>query len=99
MPIKDMATTTAAFGFTRTLSGTMGIAIGNAVYSSELRRRLPHIPGIEAFTQGRSIQELSNDVKGLTHIQVRLLFTLRLLKPIGTVADNLGIWCWDSPRN
>lgn len=69
MPIKDMATTTAAFGFTRTLSSTIGISIGNAIYSAELRRRLPKIPGIASFVQGKSVQQLSNDVKGLTKIE------------------------------
>ncbi|KAF8306334.1 MFS general substrate transporter, partial [Clavulina sp. PMI_390] len=69
MPLKDMATTTGAFGFTRTLSGTIGISIGNAIYSSELRKRLPEIPGVEAWIDGRSIQELSNNVKGLTQIE------------------------------
>lgn len=70
MPIKDMATSTAAFGFTRTLSGTIGISIGNAIYSSELARRLPRIPGIQGFMAGRSVQQLANDVKGLTQIEV-----------------------------
>ncbi|KAF8306333.1 MFS general substrate transporter [Clavulina sp. PMI_390] len=69
MPIKDMAITTGAFGFTRTLSSTIGISIGNAIYSSELRKRLPDIPGVDAWIDGRSIQELSNDVKGLTQIE------------------------------
>jgi hypothetical protein len=70
MPIKDMATTTGAFGFTRTLAGTIGISVGNAIYSSELAQRLPKIPGVSAFTSGRSVQELANDVKGLTKIEV-----------------------------
>jgi hypothetical protein len=34
MPIKDMATSTSTFGFLRTLGGTVGISIGQAVYSS-----------------------------------------------------------------
>lgn len=70
MPIKDMATTTAAFGFTRSLAGTIGISVGNAIYSSELQKRLQKIPNVESFRQGRSLQQLANDVKGLTQIQV-----------------------------
>lgn len=34
MPVKDMATSTATFGFLRTLGGTVGVAIGQAIYSS-----------------------------------------------------------------
>lgn len=34
MPLKDMATSTAAFGFLRTLGGLVGIAVGQAIYSS-----------------------------------------------------------------
>ncbi|KAF5311390.1 hypothetical protein D9758_018812 [Tetrapyrgos nigripes] len=32
MPLKDVATSTAAFGFLRTLGGTVGISIGQAVF-------------------------------------------------------------------
>lgn len=94
MPIKDMATTTAAFGFTRTLSGTIGISIGNAIYSSELRRRLPKIPGVDAFIQGRSIQQLSNDVKGLTKIEVSPFIRCLLVIP-----DLALTFFHDSPQN
>jgi MFS family permease len=34
MPIRDMATSTATFGFIRTLGGSLGIAIGQAIWSS-----------------------------------------------------------------
>lgn len=33
MPLKDMATTTATFGFIRTLGGTVSIAVGQAILS------------------------------------------------------------------
>lgn len=34
MPVKDMATSTATFGLLRTLGGTVGISIGEAIFSS-----------------------------------------------------------------
>jgi MFS family permease len=34
MPIKDMATSTGAFIFIRTIGGTIGISIGQAIFSS-----------------------------------------------------------------
>lgn len=70
MPIKDMATATAAFGFTRSLAGTVGISIGDAVYTSELKKRLRGISGVEAFVNGRSLQSVANDIEGLTKLMV-----------------------------
>jgi EmrB/QacA subfamily drug resistance transporter len=49
MPIKDMATSTAAFGFLRTMGGTVGIAIGQALYSSILKRKINKIPGLSGY--------------------------------------------------
>ncbi|PPQ98149.1 hypothetical protein CVT26_003193 [Gymnopilus dilepis] len=46
MPIKDMATSTATFGFIRTLGATVGISIGQAIYSSTLRKKVSHIPNL-----------------------------------------------------
>ncbi|KAF9526981.1 MFS amino acid permease [Crepidotus variabilis] len=40
MPHKDMATSTATFGFIRTMGGTVGISVGQAIYSSRLRKKL-----------------------------------------------------------
>ncbi|KAG8750552.1 hypothetical protein FRC11_010314, partial [Ceratobasidium sp. 423] len=67
MPIKDMATATAAFGLIRLLGGTIGISIGGAIYGSEVKRRLAKVPGFSAanFSQG----ELQTDIHQLKHIQ------------------------------
>ncbi|PPQ63069.1 hypothetical protein CVT24_005924 [Panaeolus cyanescens] len=46
MPIKDMATSTATFGFIRTIGATIGISIGQAIYTSTLSKKLVNIPGI-----------------------------------------------------
>jgi hypothetical protein len=34
MPLRDMATSTATFGLLRTLGGTVGISVGEAIYAS-----------------------------------------------------------------
>jgi hypothetical protein len=34
MPLRDMATSTAAFGLIRTIGGTVGISVGEAIFSS-----------------------------------------------------------------
>ncbi len=69
MPLDAMATTTATFGLLRTIGGTIGISIGDAILGSELRRRLPKIQG---FVTGPNGAGLTNNVKGLSQIQVSL---------------------------
>jgi hypothetical protein len=76
MPVKEMAIATATFGFMRALAGTIGISVGDAVYTSELRKRLFRIDGIETFIAGRDFQSVANNIKGLTHIEVSLHFRL-----------------------
>lgn len=66
MPISDMATSTAALGLIRTISGTIGISAGNAIYTSELRKRLPLIPG---YSFDSSSVDGTNNVRGLVDIQ------------------------------
>jgi len=63
MPIQDMPLTTTTFGLLRTLGGTIGISIGQAIYTSFLKRRLANISG---FTVSQS--QLSSDVRGLSKI-------------------------------
>ncbi|KAK7467253.1 hypothetical protein VKT23_004310 [Stygiomarasmius scandens] len=63
--LKDMATSTGAFGFIRTLGGTVGISIGQAVFSSTLRRRLSKIPNLSIDT---SSSALSQSVRHLNEI-------------------------------
>ncbi|KAJ7046931.1 MFS general substrate transporter [Mycena alexandri] len=43
MPIKDMATSTSTFGFIRTMGGTVAIAMGQAIITSSLRKRIAHL--------------------------------------------------------
>jgi len=65
MPLSMMATSTATLGLMRTLGGTIGISIGDAIFSSELRRRLPKIRGFSASTGSG----LTNTIRGLSQIQ------------------------------
>ncbi|KAF8342219.1 major facilitator superfamily domain-containing protein [Cantharellus anzutake] len=62
MPLKDMATSTSAFTLLRMLGGTIGISVGNAIYSSELEKRLRRIPSIESFLNGQTVHQLTNDI-------------------------------------
>jgi MFS family permease len=50
MPLKDLATSTATFLFLRTLGGTVGISIGQAIYSSILRIKIRNIANVTLNT-------------------------------------------------
>jgi hypothetical protein len=63
MPLKDMATSTAAFGFIRTLAGTVGISIGQAIFTS-VRENLQYI-FFELFGSLFFIQRLSKRLQDL----------------------------------
>ncbi|RDB21176.1 putative transporter C3H1.06c [Hypsizygus marmoreus] len=65
MPIKDMATSTSTFGFIRTLGGTVGISIGQAIFSSTVSKKIRKIPNIALDT---SPGGLSESVRGLKNI-------------------------------
>ncbi|KAL1742378.1 major facilitator superfamily domain-containing protein [Schizophyllum fasciatum] len=44
MPIKDMATSTGAFAFIRTIGGTVGVSIGQTIFTSTLNQKLAAVP-------------------------------------------------------
>ncbi|KAI9446080.1 MFS general substrate transporter [Lactarius indigo] len=65
MPLKDMATSTGAFNFLRTLGGAVGISIGQAIYTSILKRKIDRIPDLSGFDTSpaalaRSVKKLKN---------------------------------------
>lgn len=64
MPLKDMATSTSTMAVLRFLGGTIGISVGQAVYESGLRARLPAIQGYNPERSG-----MTNDLRGLVNIE------------------------------
>ncbi|KAG7447925.1 MFS general substrate transporter [Guyanagaster necrorhizus] len=71
MPLKDMATSTAAFGFIRTLGGTVGISVGEVVFSSTLTKRLAKIPNAESALPSGSLSESVRQLKDIANTQLR----------------------------
>ncbi|KJA27390.1 hypothetical protein HYPSUDRAFT_35275 [Hypholoma sublateritium FD-334 SS-4] len=65
MPIKDMATTTATFGFIRTLGATVGISIGQAIYASVIRKKVARIPGLTLDTSPAGLSESVRKLKDI----------------------------------
>jgi len=91
MPIKDMATSTGAMVLIRTIGGTVGISVGQAIWSSELRKRINKIAN---FTTDTSAAALAQGVRGLRDIQppeVRQQVLHAYTKSIAT------IWIVDTP--
>lgn len=91
MPLKDMATSTATMGLIRTLGGTIGISVGQAIWSSELAKRLKSVQG---FATDTSPAALTQNVRGLKDIQppeVRQQVLHAYTKSIST------IWIVDTP--
>ncbi|KAI9454976.1 MFS general substrate transporter, partial [Lactarius psammicola] len=66
MPLKDMATSTGAFGFLRTMGGTVGVSIGQAIYTSILKRKINRIPDLSGFDT--SPAALSESVRTLQRL-------------------------------
>ncbi|KDQ61019.1 hypothetical protein JAAARDRAFT_32018 [Jaapia argillacea MUCL 33604] len=88
MPLKDMATSTSTFMFIRTLGGTIGISIGEAILSSTLQRRIKSIPGLTIDTSpaalNQEVRQLGNLVdpaqqKALIHAFTRSISTIWLV--------------------
>ncbi|CAL1704737.1 unnamed protein product [Somion occarium] len=65
MPLKDMATSTSTFGFIRTLGGTVGISIGQAILTSFLRKNVEKIPGLEIDTSAAALNQMVRQVKNI----------------------------------
>ncbi|KAI0699708.1 MFS general substrate transporter [Cytidiella melzeri] len=66
MPLRDMATSTATFGFIRTLGGTIGISIGQAILSGFLRRKVAAIPGLNGIdTSAAGLSQIVRQISGI----------------------------------
>ncbi|KAF9469176.1 MFS general substrate transporter [Collybia nuda] len=65
MPIKDMATSTSTFGFIRTLGGTVGISVGQAIFSSTIRKKIAGIPNLAIDTSPGGLNESVRRLKNI----------------------------------
>ncbi|KAH8100187.1 MFS general substrate transporter [Cristinia sonorae] len=65
MPLKDMATSTGTFGFIRTVGGTIGISIGQAIFSSFLRKSVSKIPNLDIDTSAAALNQMVRQVKDI----------------------------------
>ncbi|KAJ3763861.1 MFS general substrate transporter [Lentinula raphanica] len=85
MPLKDMATSTGAFGFIRTLGGTVGISVGQVIFSSTLSPRLAKIPNISIDTSSAALAESVTSLKTIADATTRTAVIQAYAKSISDI--------------
>lgn len=108
MPLKDMATSTATFTLIRTLGGTIGISLGDTVFTTELTKRLAQVPGFSNSSSANSGASVTS-FTGLTQIQpvslreqvlhayTHSLSTVYIVAaPVAFVGLLFGTYLWDT---
>ncbi|KAI0336510.1 MFS amino acid permease [Cubamyces sp. BRFM 1775] len=85
MPLKDMATSTAAFILIRTLGGTVGISVGEAIISSELRKRVSHIAGLSIDTSPSALTQIVRQIPKIPNMVQRVALTHAYTRAISTI--------------
>lgn len=91
MPLKDMATTTATFGFLRLLGGSMGVTIGDAVLSGVLQRKVKNIPGLNINLSAANLNQFVPQIKSIPDVTTRIALMKAYCEAIST------IWIVDTP--
>jgi hypothetical protein len=85
MPLKDMATSTGAFTLIRTLGGTIGISIGQAIFSSTLTPRLAKIPSFSLQASGSALAEAVPTLKDIPDATERAAVIQAFAKSISDI--------------
>ncbi|RDX43364.1 MFS amino acid permease [Lentinus brumalis] len=85
MPLKDMATSTGAFVVIRSIGGTVGISVGQAIISSELRRRVATIPNVNIDTSPSALTQAVRQIPKLSDVAERVALTHAYARSIATI--------------
>lgn len=85
MPLKDMATSTAVFTLIRSLGGTIGISVGEAIIASELRRKVAGIPGLDINTSPAALEQFVPQIWTIKNPTVRDAFQKAYCQSISTI--------------
>ncbi|KAH9951233.1 major facilitator superfamily domain-containing protein [Amylocystis lapponica] len=85
MPVKDMATTTATFGFLRLLGGTVGVTIGEAILSGVLQKKVKNIPGLTIPTTASFLNEFVPSIKDIANVSQRTALIAAYCEAIDTI--------------
>ncbi|KAI0647025.1 MFS amino acid permease [Trametes meyenii] len=85
MPLKDMATSTATFVLIRSLGGTVGISVGEAIISSELRKRVARIAGLSIDTSPSAVTQIVRRIPLIQDAAQRTALMHAYTRSIGTI--------------
>ncbi|KAI0044548.1 MFS amino acid permease [Auriscalpium vulgare] len=91
MPLKDMATSTGSLGLIRTIGSTVGVSLGQAIWSSELRRRIAKLPNLSISTSNGGLADNIRQLKNIEPPELRQQVMHAYTKSIST------IWIVDTP--
>ncbi|KAI0788876.1 MFS general substrate transporter [Abortiporus biennis] len=91
MPIKDMATSTATFGLMRQLGATVGLAVGQTIWSTDLRKRIAALPGLTLDTSSTNLVDSIRQLHLIEPASVRQQVLHAYTKSISL------IWLVDTP--
>ncbi|KAG5647265.1 hypothetical protein DXG03_000800 [Asterophora parasitica] len=85
MPIKDMATSTSTFGFIRTIGGTVGISIGQAIFASTAAKKIAEIPNLTFNTSAGALSESVHELKHIPDPSQRAALIEAYTRSISTI--------------
>ncbi|KAF8121969.1 MFS general substrate transporter [Boletus edulis] len=94
MPLKDMATASSGFVFIRTVGGSVGIAVGEAIIASVLPQKLKSIPNIASLGLGTSVADLNASI-GKIHLISDITLRNAVLHAWSQAIDT--IWIMSTP--
>lgn len=85
MPIQDMATSTGAFTFLRTLGGTVGISVGQAILTSVVRNKVSKIPNANFDTSPSALSESARRLGNIPDPTLRMAIIQAFSQSISTI--------------
>ncbi|KAJ7031126.1 MFS amino acid permease [Mycena alexandri] len=91
MPVKDMATSSTTFGLFRLIGSTIGISVGQAIWTGVIRQRLSKIPNFTVNLSGAALADSVRTIQSIQPDSVRQQVLHAYTKGVST------IWIVDTP--
>ncbi|KAH8104104.1 MFS general substrate transporter [Cristinia sonorae] len=91
MPLRDMATSTSAVMLIRQLGSTVGLSVGQAIFATDLRKRLLELPQITFDTSSSNLIDSVQRLKDIEPPETRQLIQHAYTKSVSLV------WLVDTP--
>ncbi|KAJ6579540.1 MFS amino acid permease [Mycena vulgaris] len=85
MPVKDMATSSTTFGLFRSLGSTIGVSVGQAIWSGVLRDRISKISGLTLDLSGAALADSIHQIQSIEPESVRQQVIHAYTKGVSTI--------------